>query len=99
MRELSKSKNEGVVEVDFESSRSFQIYQELSFPKEICCIGPRNSGLRPMNGNARKVQYNEGLSDRVAQNGHFWDHLLLFRRGGRALGMGKTGVLQSAFWG
>lgn len=66
-----RGENEG------QSRHSFQICKELSFPKEICFIGPQNSELRPMNGNARKVQYKEGLPNGVTQNGHFLYQLVL----------------------
>lgn len=44
-------------------------YKELSFPKEMCLRGPRNSELRSMNGNDRKVQ---------CKDGHFLYHFVLF---------------------
>lgn len=71
-----------------QSSHSFQICKELSFPKEMCFIGPRNSELRPVNGNARKVQYKEEAPNGVTQSGHLLYHLALSWRGGRARRIG-----------
>lgn len=81
-----------------QSSLSFQVCGVLPFEKAVCLMGPQKTKYQWMEM-IEKFDPRKDFLIELLKDGHFLPHLVLFWRSGRALGMGRTGVLQSKFYG